>query len=404
MRIIDLMLKDLIQILRDWKAALFLIVMPIGFTLFFGFLFSGGGESDPRLAVAVVDRDETAVSARLIDFLAGSSVVRPVMTPGSSRDRLERQVAEDELAAVLLIPSGYQERLAAGEAPQLELILAPSEEVGGAAAQAIQTAVSRVTGAMKAARLTADTIETSDRSVETGALVTIFDRAIEAWEEPPVMLEVTQSDPASAVEEEIGASGMTFAHASPGMMVQFSIAGLMGAAEILVLERRSRSLQRLLTTAISRVEIILGHFSAMFIMIFLQLLLLIGFGQAVLGLNYLRAPLATGALVIAISLWTAALGLLIGVMAKTEEQAVIYSMIPMFVLSGLGGAWMPLEVTGETFQRIGYLLPTAWAMDGFRNILVRGLGLPSIVTGLGVMGAYAVTFFLLAVWRFRFES
>ena len=33
MRIIDLALKDLLQIIRDWKAAFFLIVMPIGFTL-----------------------------------------------------------------------------------------------------------------------------------------------------------------------------------------------------------------------------------------------------------------------------------------------------------------------------------------------------------------------------------
>ena len=43
MRVIDLALKDLLQIVRDWKAALFMVVMPIIFTMFFGFAFGGSG-------------------------------------------------------------------------------------------------------------------------------------------------------------------------------------------------------------------------------------------------------------------------------------------------------------------------------------------------------------------------
>lgn len=41
MRAVYLALKDLLQILRDWKAAFFLIIMPIAFTLLFGFAFGG---------------------------------------------------------------------------------------------------------------------------------------------------------------------------------------------------------------------------------------------------------------------------------------------------------------------------------------------------------------------------
>ena len=101
--------------------------------------------------------------------------------------------------------------------------------------------------------------------------------------------------------------------------------------------------------------------------------------------------------------WTAALGLLIGVMAKTSEQAVIFSMIPMFVLSAMGGAWMPLETTPEGFQTVGHLLPTAWAIDGMKNILVRGLGLEAALLPAGIMLAYGVALFVLSIWRFRFE-
>lgn len=75
--------------------------------------------------------------------------------------------------------------------------------------------------------------------------------------------------------------------------------------------------------------------------------------------------------VLVTGLFVAALGLLIGASAREEVQAVIFSLVPMFVLAGLGGAWLPLEVNGRRFQVIGHLTPVAWAMDGFQKILAR---------------------------------
>ena len=96
-----------------------------------------------------------------------------------------------------------------------------------------------------------------------------------------------------------------------------------------------------------------------------------------------------------------ALGLLIGVFGKSEEQAIIFSLIPMFILSGLGGAWVPLEVTGATFRAVGHVSPVAWAMDGFKNIVIRGLTFQSVLLPAGALLGYAILFFSLAAWRFR---
>lgn len=57
--------------------------------------------------------------------------------------------------------------------------------------------------------------------------------------------------------------------------------------------------------------------------------------------------------------------------------------------------------TGKTFYAIGHLTPGAWAMDGLQNIVVRGLGLASVWQPAGILLAYALGFFALAVWRFR---
>jgi ABC-2 type transport system permease protein len=404
MRIIDLTINDLKQIVRDWKTALFLVAMPIGFTLFFGVIFGGvGGERDPRLPVGFIDQDGGSVlSTHLLGLLDASDAIRPIVSD-ESIERAEKKVGDEDWAAAVIVPAGYSERVLAGEDIALTIIVDGSTAAGSTARGGVQTAVTRLQGAVKAAQLSAKALKSQEKSVDEELVTQALDDAIEAWREPPLTVSVAQSGITTEVDEGESVMATPYGQSSPGMMVQFSIAGIMSAAQVVVLERKSRSLQRLLTTAISRVEIILGHYLTMFVMIFVQLALLIGFGQLALGVDYARAPVAILLLAVTMSLWTASLGLLIGVLAKTEDQTIIFSMIPMFILSGMGGAWMPLEVTGEAFQTIGHLLPTAWAMDGIQNIIVRGLWLESALLPSGIMLAYAIALFALAAWRFKFE-
>jgi ABC-2 type transport system permease protein len=223
-----------------------------------------------------------------------------------------------------------------------------------------------------------------------------FEKSLTAWDEPPIAINETTS---LALEKTSNESAL--AHTAPGMMLQFAIAGLLTAAQVIVAERKSRTLQRLLTTATSRVHIVVGHYLAIFVLIFTQFMILIIFAQLVLKVDYLRLPAATLLVAFSAALCISALGLLIGILAKSEEQAVIFSLIPMFVFAGLGGAWVPLEVTGPTFQAIGHISPVAWAMDGFENVVARGLGFNSVVLPAAALIGYAVLFFVLAAGRFR---
>jgi ABC-2 type transport system permease protein len=95
------------------------------------------------------------------------------------------------------------------------------------------------------------------------------------------------------------------------------------------------------------------------------------------------------------------MGLLIGVIAGSDDQVILYSMIAMFLFSALGGTWFPLESAGGAFAAIGKALPSAWAMNGYQNILIRGLGLESVGLPAAMLLGYAGLFFVLAVWRFR---
>ena len=189
--------------------------------------------------------------------------------------------------------------------------------------------------------------------------------------------------------------------ASPGIIVQFAIIGLITSAQILVEERKTRTLHRQMTTAMRTWEIIAGHLLAMFALVFMQTMLMILFGQLVLQVNYLRVPLGILFLSISLGLWIASMGLLIGVVAKSDNQVVLFSMLAMFILSALGGTWFPIDVAGSTFNSISQIFPSTWAMIGLQNILMRGLDLTSLWQPIIILLTYALGFFLLGLWRFR---
>ena len=399
MRSLELARKDLLQLSRDWKSAAFLIIMPVVFTLMMGFIFdSGNVEADPRLPVGVVDQTgDSTVAQLLLDLLDASETIRPELLDFDAEEATQR-VIDEELAAAIVIPSNYGSRVLAGDEPDLTVVLDEASTTAGTIQQSLQTAVGRLYGAVQTAQLTRQALEEAGQEVDQEWTEEAVAEAVAAWEEPPFQVESTGSGAISTEDEGESPSG--FAHSSPGMIVQFTIAGLIGSAEILVAERKGRVLQRLLTTALARTGILLGHFIAMFTVVLGQVILLILFGQFALGLQYLSHPWATALVAVTLAFWTSSLGLLIGVLSKTEDQAVIYSMVCMFLLAGLGGAWMPLEVTGETFQTIGHLLPSAWAMDALKNVLIRDLGLQAALLPVGVMAAYGLAFFGIAAWRF----
>lgn len=390
-RILDIVLKDLTQFLRDFKTLMFLLLMPILFTLLFGYAFGGfsRGESDSRLPVGFLNEDNRWISDTLHDLMADSDLIRLRENAFLSASDLDRMVAEGDLAAAVIIPSGYSKAVLADKTARLIVIA----DTGTSAWTTIEAELLKLASRLDGAVRTATIIEELDG--ERIPFKYGFEQTLDAWEDPPIaILETTSS---AVAQTDDGSEAL--AHTAPGMMLQFAIAGLLTCAQVIVTERKSRTLQRILTTNTSRVHILLGHYLAIFLLILTQFAILITFGQFILNVNYLRVPEATFLVAFSAALCIAALGLLIGVLARSEEQAVTFSLIPMFIFSGLGGAWVPLEVTGETFAAIGHVSPVAWAMDGFKNIIIRGFGLESILLPALALAGYAIFFFALAVWR-----
>jgi ABC-2 type transport system permease protein len=396
MRIFDLMLKDLQQIIRDKRSLAFLLVMPIVFTLFMGFALKPAAPGDPRLPVGLVVEDAGVLGQEIEPLMNASQAIRPVRVDAAAA---EAQIQKGDLVAALILPADFSAQMMAGSQPQLALIADTLKPEGQSAQQAMQGIVMRLLSAAQAGNLSVQLVKPNETARESVWKAGV-EESVSKWLSASVSIEVQQ---ASGLGDPAAKRPVAFAQSSPGMLVMFAMFGLMNASMVLVLERKTRTLQRMLTTSMRRSEIIAGHLLAMFSLVFVQGLILIGFGQLAFGVDYLREPLAVVAVLAAFALWVASLGLLVGAIAKGAEQVTMFSMIAMWVFSALGGAFFPLEGTGQAFATIGKFIPTSWAMTGFQNIVVRGLDFNSVLLPVGILLVYAIAFFGLAVWRFKFE-
>jgi ABC-2 type transport system permease protein len=62
-----------------------------------------------------------------------------------------------------------------------------------------------------------------------------------------------------------------------------------------------------------------------------------------------------------------------------------------------------LDVVPPSLQSIGRLSPVSWAMDGFHDVITRGLDVTAVLPEVGVLLAFAAVFLAIGLSRFRYE-
>jgi ABC-2 type transport system permease protein len=114
-------------------------------------------------------------------------------------------------------------------------------------------------------------------------------------------------------------------------------------------------------------------------------------------------PLALVPLSLATAAAATGLGLLVTSLGKSQEQVGNLSAVLSIVLSALGGVMVPVYVMPAFMQKLSLVIPQAWALTGFQDVIVRGQGIEAVLPVAGVLMGYALAFWALAIWRFRFD-
>jgi len=159
-------------------------------------------------------------------------------------------------------------------------------------------------------------------------------------------------------------------------------------------ERRSGTLERLMTTPLGKGDFILGYALAFGLMATLQAVVTVTFAVVVCGLEVEGAIWLLGLVAVVDALLGTALGLLASAFARTEFQAVQFMPVLVFPQIILGGLFMPREQMPDVLSAISDWLPLSHAIDAVAAVAAGDdgwdLARPLLIVGAFTVGALAL--------------
>ena len=168
-----------------------------------------------------------------------------------------------------------------------------------------------------------------------------------------------------------------------------------------VQERLSGTLDRLGASPLTEGEMIAGYALAYSGVAMVQAAILILVALAVFGITIVGSVVLAFSIVALLAVASQALGILLSAGARTEAQAIQFLpflIFPVFLLSGI---FWPVEAIPDFLRPFSWAVPTTYAVEALRSVMIRGWGLDQVGPYIGALALFAVAFLFLARYSLR---
>ncbi len=391
-QILSITLLQFRLVFKSKGAIMGMFGFPLLLTLIFGVFMGpdpGNTGGAPAFPVAVVDEDSTFASQRLVEALQGDKLLKVRLVKA---DEINRLFADKKIDSAIVIPAGFEKAVADGKESEVRLTPAPGGNLQTGVGPVLTRQASRVAGDYRiAAKMAGST-------ADEAKLKAAYDKVLTERESIASTVEqekLTRTDHGAPKMTNLNERGMGFAIMFV-MMMTFTMAGT------ILQERQNGTWGRLLTSPTGRMKVLLGYLLSFFVTGMFQFGVLIGVTTLAFKTNW-GPTLPLLAMVASYVLCSAGLGLFVAGLVRTADQQRTVGTILVNATCMLGGVYWPLEMVGDTMRRIGYLTPQAWAMEGFREVMLRGGSFDALVWPITVLLGITVVFMGAGVARIRFE-
>jgi ABC-2 type transport system permease protein len=344
---------------RDRAALFWTLAFPLIFVLLFGSIFSGGSS---QRSIGFADLDQTPASAQLKTAFEALPNVKLVE---GTEDELVASMRRGELSAVIVVPQGYGQTVAAKTGPaDVTVYTDPSQSAAdGATHQVVGYVLSAVN---QAAAGVPPAVEPTFKPIQTNDLTFI------SYLVPSIL-------------------GMS--------LMQLGIF----AAIALVADRQKLILKRLQATPLRRWQLVGSNVLMRLLIAVVQTAIIVGVGSSVYHVQVAGSWLLIGGLILMGSLAFIALGYVIASFASTEDAANGMTSVVQFPLMFLSGTFFPIDAMPDALKTVARMLPLTYLGDGLRQVMVDGTPFSPLWVCFAVLAGWLVVCFAIAARKFRWQ-
>lgn len=359
MRFWQLFIRSLKETYRDPLALGFLLAFPLIFMLVFGAAF--GGDTTPSYTIGIIDNDQTQVSQSFVSQALGEvPILETVSFDDTDTARGELKVGE--LSAYVVIPDGFGEQVSQiwqGAQSNIELNITYDESellISEQIISSINVATRQFAG-----------IEIP---------ITINDNPIN------VGVDITQMD--------FIASGIIIF----GLLIMIPTSG-----RIMLRDKESRFLYRMLTTPARPWEFIAGYSLSMVLLAIIQIFFFILLGW-LFGMDIVGSLWLAFSVFLLTAICSIGIGMVVAALSKSENQGESLSWLFSMPLAIVSGVWFSSEFMPSYIQTFANLFPFAHAVEASRAVITRGVGMEAISGDFLFLVGWAAGIFILGTILF----
>lgn len=347
-------------ILRNPSAVAFSFGFPLVFILVFGFIGGGG----PSVSVALVNRGDTA--ATVVRELLRNPLIR--LSDDIGQDSIRKDLERGRIAAVLTLDS--------------------ARTGAGVMQYTVHTQTSSASG--------------DKYPILRLALAQVFESQVERGTDVQYRPIVIDELPVIA-----GRKYSTIDFILPGML-GFSLlsAAVFGVAFLFFSLRSQLVLKRYYATPIGKRYIVLGEGLARVVFQLITAIVIIGIGKIGFHFTLVHGWLTFFELLVLSLLGLIVFmgfGFIISSVARSESTIPPFANVftlPQFLL---GGTFFTTDVFPKWLQRICEILPLKQLNDALRNVAFEGAHLTDCWKQLGILAAWGILTYAVAVRVFKWE-
>ncbi len=369
-RLLSLIRKEFIQITRDTRTLILVLVIPVMQLFLLGYAATNDVRNVP---LAVYDQDRGPQARLLLDAYRAADYFR-VAYDVDSEDALRTLIDNGDARAGLIVPPDYSEQVSGGGAAQVVFVLDGSDPTVASTAlsAAIMIGQEHSTQILQA-RL-------AERGMGT-AFTPPLEVRTSVWYNPDL----------------ISAHFMI-----PGViaMILFALTSILTASAI-VRERERGTIEQLIVTPIRPWELVVGKLLPYVIVAFINTfeVLAIGhwwFGMPIRGDIWLI--LALSGLFLLSSL---GIGLFASTVANTQQEAMLTVWMIFLPSLFLAGFFFPLEAMPKFLQWVSVVFPLRYYLAIIRTLTLKGGSIAAVQNEVLALVVFGIVIMTAASLRFR---
>lgn len=368
-RLRSIVRKEFIQLLRDRRTLVTIISLPIMQLVLYGYL----SNDVTHIATAVFDESRTPESRALLTAFANTTYVDlRYYTVGF--DDLRRLIDGGRAKIGIWIPPDYASRLRSGRTAQVQVIVDASEPTSARTVLGLAGQV----GQVLSTRLI---VQQAQRLTGARPNPLPVDIRARAWYNPTLQ-------------------NVNFI--VPGVIaIILMFVTTFQAVTVIVRERERGTMEQLVVTPITGLELMLGKVIPLVVLGYVQITLTLFLASAWFHMPIKGSLVLLYVLSLAFFFSTLGVGVLISTVSKTFQQAAQMAQLILLPSILISGFIFPRESLPQALQVVGGALPLTYFVIILRGILIKGVGLPYLWRQILPMVVIGVLVFAVAINRFQ---